>query len=79
MSNQKKIVPCDCLNWCGDDPWLKKGKSEPCARAKFRAEQAAKMDDFCNRFEAARKALREKLKGGNHANYGNVRQAKKKA
>lgn len=23
-------VPCDCLNFCGDDPWLKSGKSTPC-------------------------------------------------
>mgnify|MGYP003395964714 CR=1 FL=1 len=56
-------VPCDCLNWCGDDPWIKKGKAELCAAAKFRAEQAAKMEDFCKRFEAAKIALREKLKG----------------
>lgn len=21
---------CDCLNDCGDDPWLKSGKSKPC-------------------------------------------------
>ena len=24
---------CDCLIWCGDDPWLAKGKAKPCANA----------------------------------------------
>lgn len=23
---------CDCLNWCGDDPWLAKGKANPCPK-----------------------------------------------
>lgn len=23
----KKVSKCDCLNWCGDDPWLNKGKA----------------------------------------------------
>ena len=23
-------VTCDCLNDCGDDPWLKDGRSQPC-------------------------------------------------
>ncbi|UCV02341.1 hypothetical protein [Dechloromonas denitrificans] len=27
---------CDCLNWCGDDPWLRDGRAEPCAEAKKR-------------------------------------------
>lgn len=27
---------CDCLNYCGDDPWLARGKAHPCER---RAEQ----------------------------------------
>lgn len=27
MSDSKK---CDCLNWCGDDPGLEKGKREHC-------------------------------------------------
>lgn len=25
---------CDCFNACGDDPWLKDGRSQPCARRK---------------------------------------------
>ena len=24
------VQSCDCLNWCGDDPWLKDGRAEPC-------------------------------------------------
>jgi hypothetical protein len=26
----KKLPACDCLNYCGDDPWLKSGKSRYC-------------------------------------------------
>lgn len=35
-------VKCDCLNYCGDDPWLKSGKAVPCERARQKAhdEQA---------------------------------------
>ena len=25
-------VACDCLNECGDDPWLKNGRAKPCKR-----------------------------------------------
>jgi hypothetical protein len=32
---------CDCLNGCGDDPWLAKGKATPCARRA--QEEAAEM------------------------------------
>lgn len=32
----KKPVTCDCLNRCGDDPWLKDGRATPC---KARASQ----------------------------------------
>ena len=24
------VQSCDCLNWCGDDPWLKDGRAQPC-------------------------------------------------
>lgn len=30
---------CDCLNGCGDDPWLAQGKAKPCARRS--SEEAA--------------------------------------
>lgn len=33
---------CDCLNKCGDDPWLKTGKSVPCkARQQEQAQKGA--------------------------------------
>ncbi|TCS35835.1 hypothetical protein EDC30_109134 [Paucimonas lemoignei] len=33
MTNEKVPVVCDCINWCGDDPWLRDGRSKPCAAA----------------------------------------------
>lgn len=30
---------CDCLNACGDDPWLKDGRSLPCERRAKEASQ----------------------------------------
>ena len=38
-----KAVPCDCLNRCGDDPWLAKGKAEPCEASKKEAARMAEM------------------------------------
>lgn len=32
---------CDCLNTCGDDPWLAKGKAKPCERRA--SEEAAEL------------------------------------
>jgi len=32
--------PCDCLIWCGDDPWLQDGRATPCAEKK-KADAAA--------------------------------------
>jgi hypothetical protein len=31
---------CDCLNTCGDDPWLRDGRSEPCAHYLERERKA---------------------------------------
>jgi hypothetical protein len=32
---------CDCINVCGDDPWLKDGRATPCAsRQQHHANQA---------------------------------------
>jgi hypothetical protein len=39
--NKKKKAPCDCLNICGDDPWLKDGRSQQCEAAKQRAMNEA--------------------------------------
>lgn len=33
--------PCDCLDWCGDDPWLKDGRAETCQERKERERRAA--------------------------------------
>jgi len=48
-------VQCDCLNHCGDDPWLKDGRSQPCAsllaeqlREKQERPQAEKVVEICN-------------------------------
>jgi hypothetical protein len=32
---------CDCLNYCGDDPWLRDGRSMPCLSYAAREKQAA--------------------------------------
>lgn len=26
---------CDCLNYCGDDPWLRDGRATPCKARKL--------------------------------------------
>lgn len=36
----KKLPKCDCLNWCGDDPWLDKGKAAHCDEFKAKAKAA---------------------------------------
>lgn len=37
---------CDCLNFCGDDPWLKDGRAKPCeALLKVRAAAAKAKGD----------------------------------
>lgn len=36
-----KKSPCDCLNVCGDDPWLASGRAKPC-KVRQRAEKARK-------------------------------------
>lgn len=30
MTAKAKPEKCDCLNICGDDPWLKDGRARPC-------------------------------------------------
>lgn len=40
MADAKIPLPaCDCLNFCGDDPWLASGKAEPCDAVKRRKRQ----------------------------------------
>ena len=26
------MIPCDCLNWCGDDSWVRDGRAAPCSK-----------------------------------------------
>lgn len=37
----KPLPKCDCLNWCGDDPCLAKGKAEYCDHYKKQAKESA--------------------------------------
>lgn len=50
-------MECDCLNRCGDDPWIKDGRSEPCenllaARLKDQQakERAEKVEQIATRY-----------------------------
>lgn len=36
MSRAEPLPPCDCLNLCGDDPWLAQKRSRPCAALRKR-------------------------------------------
>jgi hypothetical protein len=41
------MTKCDCLNECGDDPWLRSGKSDPCdSRKRSLAESAQFGEDL---------------------------------
>lgn len=42
---------CDCLNSCGDDPWLKDDRSEPCERYKV-TEKAVAADSLWRSLKA---------------------------
>lgn len=53
MSDQTKSptapAPCDCLNWCGDDRWLRDGRATPCAaRLKYDEKEAREIDRQIN-------------------------------
>lgn len=36
---------CDCLNYCGDDPWLNDGRAEPCKSRKSREDRKADIEN----------------------------------
>lgn len=42
----EKTYHCDCLNDCGDDPWLKdgSGRATPCTRLQARQEEKRQID-----------------------------------
>lgn len=55
-----KLPKCDCLNFCGDDPDLDKGKAEPCASAKCAIAERIKRLAVRAKFkEAVKCALRD--------------------
>lgn len=37
----KQLPPCDCLNYCGDDPWIAQGKAQACEHKIKRDKEAA--------------------------------------
>lgn len=56
----KNPVVCDCLNDCGDDPWLADGRSFPCqrrvdqqARERAFAAQSARVNAIIAQYAAA--------------------------
>lgn len=57
MSSQADQIraarPCDCLNHCGDDPWLHDGRATPCEGRK----QALAAKEERTRTRDAAKAL----------------------
>ena len=50
-------ITCDCLNSCGDDPWLKDGRSQPCEalrgqmKRSDRLQQLSKFYNVTNTFD----------------------------
>lgn len=40
---------CDCLVYCGDDPWLKDGRSKPCAQKVQKEEERRLAIEAMNR------------------------------
>ena len=43
--SERKPQHCDCLNTCGDDPWLEKGLAYPCESMKKRLDEEARERD----------------------------------
>jgi len=42
---------CDCLNYCGDDPWLKDRKVQPCEQAISVCHQRAHRENMLRDFK----------------------------
>lgn len=42
---------CDCLNYCGDDPWVVNGKVRPCKRAVDQAHAEALRENMLRDFK----------------------------
>lgn len=50
--NSDARPPCDCLNWCGDDPWLATGRSRPCDALTARQRERAEAETRAHRRQA---------------------------
>ena len=75
-------VPCDCLNYCGDDPWLRSGKAKPCAekiardqKRKARTTIAERINKLVNRHGSLRNVA--KIVGVEPAYLSRLRSGKK--
>jgi hypothetical protein len=59
---KKEPVKCDCLNVCGDDPWLKDGRATPCARfSSDRKESQQNLQETIKKLRARIKVLGKAL------------------
>jgi hypothetical protein len=57
-----EVSKCDCLNECGDDPWLRTGKAEPCDGRKRGLADLAQFDkDLLLLNDLARKVRDKKV------------------
>lgn len=57
----KKLPPCDCLNYCGDDPWITKGKARPCAHKIKRDAEDAQHEELQAMIAAKHEEMRAYL------------------
>jgi len=49
---QKENPPCDCLNWCGDDPRLQDGRAEWCQHERERQARETQRREYTDRLHA---------------------------
>lgn len=57
-------MKCDCLNDCGDDPWLRDGRSQPCERLKKERAAEAKAKEDARQLKHCAIAVSDWLAGG---------------
>lgn len=57
-------MSCGCLNFCGDDPWLKDGRAKPCERLQKERDAAAKAKEDAHQLKLSANAVGEWLNGG---------------
>lgn len=57
-------MACDCLNDCGDDPWLRDGRSQPCERLRKERAAAAKAKENARQLKLSAIVVGEWQDGG---------------